>query len=304
MSGSIVTWNIGLLHELRSDVIGRRLGLVHQLLAERRPAVLLLQEAPIDALQYLRDYHIERSGSLVTLVRTSNALLSVVDRSSQEVGDSRPKFFRCTIRAHLAGLEIDVWNVHLTSRVGTTDHERARTFRDLMRAIDARRIETGRVGGAAREICGGDFNEEPFSSMFVGVDVERVLDAARRKGVDTQAVRYFNPSWSILGLTQGVAGSFYDSGRSPGPWCVFDQIWVSLPVAISESAGIIDTIGGRPLVSSSGVINPSLGSDHLPVIAFFSFENRTVGEHTFGGETRHTQRRAARTRTRAERDRP
>jgi hypothetical protein len=129
-----------------------------------------------------------------------------------------------------------------------------------------------------RTLVIGDLNLNPFESGVASADGlhavmtrqialggGRVVDGVRRKF-------FYNPMWSRFGdYSVGPAGTYYYRGTTQTVyfWNIFDQVLLRpdlLPFFRDEDLKIMARIEDVSLLSSSGLPDKSVGSDHLPIM--------------------------------------
>lgn len=83
---------------------------------------------------------------------------------------------------------------------------------------------------------------------------------------------FYNPMWSHFGDAGGTpSGTYYYSGARHREffWHIFDQVLIR-PALIdsfqNESLKILSTDGAISFLSNRGVPDPSVASDHLPIL--------------------------------------
>jgi exonuclease III len=122
----------------------------------------------------------------------------------------------------------------------------------------------------------GDFNDEPFDrSIAEQINSTRDRELARRKPREF----LYNASWRHLGEAtphpgdpsspSGAGTYFYRRGGPFTRWYTFDQVLVSASFLTAPGWQLDESLTGPfrlpQLVSS--IMNPSVPSDHLPVVA-------------------------------------
>lgn len=168
---------------------------------------------------------------------------------------------------------------HLPSRLH-------RTLEDLNFNATRLRVyieETEEEVGHTRTVIIGDLNMNPFDSGvtsaegFHGVMSRRVAERRQRR-VGGQPRRFFyNPMWSRLGDESiGPPGSYYYNNSSQVNyfWHTFDQVLIRpelLPHFRNENLRVLTQVGTRSLLTTNGLPDSSVASDHLPLLLSLNF---------------------------------
>jgi hypothetical protein len=175
--------------------------------------------------------------------------------------------------------EILVVGAHLPSQMHSTVGDIAQECRLLSGHI--RRIEAS--VGHSRTVLLGDLNLNPFDEGLVqtaGLHAvgSRRTALRRSRVVDECAYSFFyNPMWAHLGDRDGdFAGTYFykGSGHATFFWNIFDHVLLrpDLIQAFShDQVQIITTAGVHKLIRPNGRPNPTIGSDHLPVLLQLDF---------------------------------
>ncbi|MDB6000735.1 MAG: Endonuclease/exonuclease/phosphatase [Rhizobacter sp.] len=158
---------------------------------------------------------------------------------------------------------------HLRSKLYFSAHDK------LLEACEFRQqIESAeRAVGHQRTVIVGDLNMNPFDPGVTGAAALnavscRVIAAGKPRTVSNRQHPFFyNPSWNLLGDSDGNPGTYYDrpTGYVSDYWNVFDQVPVR-PSLIErfdlKSMKVLKMAGEQALVSKGG--KPKM-SDHLPL---------------------------------------
>lgn len=132
--------------------------------------------------------------------------------------------------------------------------------------------------GHERTIIIGDLNMNPFDKGVVAADaIHGVMDKAIAAKVARQVngVRqkfFYNPMWKFMGDdSDGPPGSYFynTTGQISYFWNTFDQVLIRpslIKSLLSEELKIITKIGDQSLLTEGGRPDPSIGSDHLPIV--------------------------------------
>jgi len=131
--------------------------------------------------------------------------------------------------------------------------------------------------GHRRTILVGDLNMNPFEDGLIsaiGLHAVSSKNIAIRNSRIVQGREYqffYNPMWGLFGDgSPGPPGTFYYHGSEQITffWNIFDQVLIR-PDLIKQFdntvLSIITTDGEFSFLTSSGLPNGSLGSDHLPI---------------------------------------
>jgi hypothetical protein len=130
----------------------------------------------------------------------------------------------------------------------------------------------------SRTILVGDFNMNPFEHGLVsaiGFNAVMSRGTANKKNRTVQGEKYpffYNPMWNYFGdETPGPPGTYYYnvSEHIGYFWNIFDQVLIRpelLPCIDKNFIQILDSDGTKSFLSSQGVPNSSIVSDHLPIL--------------------------------------
>jgi hypothetical protein len=169
--------------------------------------------------------------------------------------------------------------VHFPSKLFWNDGSQALECTEFARTI----IEVESEVGHDRTVLVGDLNMNPFESGMVGavgLNATMVRERALREFRVVQGRQYpffYNPMWGHFGdRDPNPAGTYYrDSGQHVNYyWNMFDQVLIRpslLGMFPADGVEIVTHAGRTPLLTSSGVSNRAIGSDHLPLL--FTLEN-------------------------------
>ncbi len=132
--------------------------------------------------------------------------------------------------------------------------------------------------GHGRTVLVGDFNMNPFEAgMVSAIGLNAVMTRAlaerqQRKVQDREYPFFYNPMWGHFGdASEGPPGTYYNrrSEHVVYFWNMFDQVLIRpalLSIFRNEELKILSAIGERSLVTTRGVPDRSVGSDHLPIL--------------------------------------
>ena len=132
--------------------------------------------------------------------------------------------------------------------------------------------------GHARTVLVGDFNMNPFEAglvMATGVHAVMTRALAERGQRVVQERKYpffYNPMWGHFGDTgDSPAGTYYyrSSEHVAYFWNMFDQVLIRpalLSMFRNEELKILSAVGDKSLITTRGVPNRAVGSDHLPIL--------------------------------------
>lgn len=183
---------------------------------------------------------------------------------------------RMTIR-HLAlpGLKDVLLGVlHLPSKLYWRDASQSSECYEVSRMIQETELQVGH----SRTILVGDFNMNPFEEGFVsavGLNAVMCKGIAQREARTVQGKLYpffYNPMWSHIGdETPGPPGTYYRSSSEHVNyfWNAFDQVLVRphlLRYLDRDFVEVLKSDGVRPLLTTNGLPDSSLASDHLPIL--------------------------------------
>jgi hypothetical protein len=167
--------------------------------------------------------------------------------------------------------------LHFQSKVhweGEDQYDEAQVLANYIRSVETSE-------GHSRTVVFGDFNMNPFergmvsSHGFHGVMTRLLASEGSRTVAGNEYPYLYNPMWGCLGdRTAGPAGSHFARISAPLSyfWNTFDQVLIrpALLHAFPGNVKLVDSIGGRSLISDNGKIDAEFGTDHLPL--FFSLD--------------------------------
>lgn len=131
--------------------------------------------------------------------------------------------------------------------------------------------------GHFRTVLVGDLNMNPFEDGVVsanglhGVMSRNIAEKGTRVVQRKEYPFFYNPMWGLFGdATPGPPGTYYHS-RSEHKvffWNIFDQILIRpdlLPLFSNEDLEMVTSDGDTSFLSSQGVPDANIASDHLPI---------------------------------------
>ncbi|MEW5801928.1 MAG: hypothetical protein AB1847_07455 [bacterium] len=164
--------------------------------------------------------------------------------------------------------------IHFSSKLHWCNDSQSFECVELARTIKEAEEEVGH----SRTVLIGDFNMNPFESGVVSANgLHAVMSryAAKKK---TRVVNrreypfFYNPMWSLFGdMSPGPPGTYYfsKSVQKVFFWNMFDQVLIRpdlLDLFSNEELKILDSDGNKSLLSSRGVPDAKVVSDHLPIL--------------------------------------
>ena len=130
----------------------------------------------------------------------------------------------------------------------------------------------------SRTLLVGDLNMNPFEDGVVSANgLHSVMSrhiAEKRKRVvqEREYLFFYNPMWNLFGdATPGPPGTYYYSSKSEHKvffWNMFDQVLIRpdlLSLFSNENLEILTSDGNTSFLSSQGVPDANVASDHLPI---------------------------------------
>ena len=162
---------------------------------------------------------------------------------------------------------------HFPGKLHWSDSSQAFGSVELANSI---RLAEKRVGHS-RTILVGDLNMNPFENGVVSANglhgvMSRHIAEKRARVVQAKEYPFFyNPMWSLLGdATPGPPGTYYYSKSEHKVffWNMFDQVLIRpelLSLFSNEDLEILTFDGGTSFLSSQGVPDANIASDHLPL---------------------------------------
>lgn len=136
--------------------------------------------------------------------------------------------------------------------------------------------------GHFRTVLVGDLNMNPFEAGVVsaaglhGVMSRRIVEGGARVVQNRKWLFFYNPMWSLLGdASPGPPGTYYyrSSEYVVFFWNMFDQVLIRpelLHLFNSEDLEILQSDGDISFLSSRGLPDRDVASDHLPI--FFKLD--------------------------------
>ena len=276
---TLLQWNMGVFEEGTSAAAElRRAELLGDLVEDRRPDVIAVQEAPRTRVARLlrdRGYEIDAP---------RHRLLTAWHARKWAATVQQPFAYERVSALVLRRLDDDgggplvlVCNVHAPSRLRKSPEQIEEKLGDLVREIQSYRSNPDT--GSFAEVIVGDFNLDPHRSILQSKSglggcrshrhVAGQERARRRDGLVNERTRaLYNPSWQLSGGIEEPLGTYYYTGDIGSPWFVYDQALFSTDlVAGPVTAEVVARVGGRDLLTSRvRKPNPDVGSDHLPVV--------------------------------------
>ena len=167
---------------------------------------------------------------------------------------------------------------HFPSKLHWSDSSQAFGSVELANSI---RLAEKRAGHS-RTILVGDLNMNPFEDGVISANglhgiMSRHIAEKRTRVVQTKEYPFFyNPMWNLLGdTTPGPPGTYYYRKSEPIVffWNMFDQVLIRpdlLPLFSNKDLKILTSDGDTSFLSSQGVPDANIASDHLPIL--FKFE--------------------------------
>jgi len=132
--------------------------------------------------------------------------------------------------------------------------------------------------GHSRTVLVGDLNMNPFDDGVVsanGFNAVMTRHIAERKSRIVQNREYpffYNPMWSLFGDgSPGSPGTYYynSSEHKNFFWNIFDQVLIRpdlLSCFRNEELKILDSDGNTSFITSNGIPDDRIVSDHLPIL--------------------------------------
>jgi vacuolar-type H+-ATPase subunit F/Vma7 len=139
--------------------------------------------------------------------------------------------------------------------------------------------------GHCRTLLVGDLNMNPFEPGIIAANglhaiMSRRIAERHSRYVDGVSYPFFyNPMWGRFGdSTQGPPGTYHygPTGYNSHFWNIFDQILLRpslLPFFNDDQLQIISQIGTVKLIDEDDIPDPSIASDHLPVVFRLNVNN-------------------------------
>ncbi len=132
--------------------------------------------------------------------------------------------------------------------------------------------------GHTRTVLVGDLNMNPFEVGVVsshglhGMMTRQIAARETRTVLGRDHMFFYNPMWGHFGdALDGPPGTYYDARGEPVTyfWNMFDQVLIrpALLEAFDNShLRIVDSDGVDSLLTSAGLPDRAVGSDHLPIV--------------------------------------
>lgn len=250
--------------------------------------VNLVREHNVDVLMLVEYYPSTINSRLSTLLLNHG----LVRRSTPERFGlfSRPIYRMNRLPVAAVGDRVELWEwtsdtntearfalVHGLDRINNNDGTRRVFFRRVVDAIRQREINSHR-----RSIIVGDFNASPFESAVLSSDGLHAI-GIRRNGTSTNRhVRwgdekedfFYNPMWRKYGhaasMEAGMATHYWQNSQAGELfWHMLDQV-VIRPEEDSrfpeDQLNVVNCVGTVTLLTPIGTPDPTVGSDHLPIV--------------------------------------
>jgi endonuclease/exonuclease/phosphatase family metal-dependent hydrolase len=168
---------------------------------------------------------------------------------------------------------------HLPSKLHFSDDSLIFECTNLARMI----ADEERTVGHKRTILLGDLNVNPFETGMVGTGglhsvMSRSVALKRTRTVQAREYDFFyNPMWSHFGdRGDSESGTYYYESAEHVVyfWNMFDQVLIRpelLDGFDSSTVRIVNSVSGTSLLRGDGRPDPTVGSDHLPILADLDF---------------------------------
>jgi endonuclease/exonuclease/phosphatase (EEP) superfamily protein YafD len=249
--------------------------LVTELAEIHQVDVLILAECEIPA-SVMQGALNQNPGSIFHLTDSECEQIVIYTRFSSEFLQKQLDDSRLTIRRlSLPGSEeILLAALHHPSKLHWNDASQSAECYRVSSTIRGVEEEVGH----RRTVLVGDFNMNPFEDAIIAgawlnaVMARMVAARGTRTVLAHEYPFFYNPMWGHFGdAIEGPSGTFYD-GRSEHVtyfWNMFDQVLIRpalLSIFRNEELKILSAIGERSLVTTRGVPDRSVGSDHLPIL--------------------------------------
>ncbi|HLG17224.1 MAG TPA: hypothetical protein VJH03_22425 [Blastocatellia bacterium] len=259
-------WN---LNKKRLEELVASLAEVHEV------DVLILTECEVPAHSMLEVLN-RRAGAKFHLTDSQCAEIVIYTKFSPEFLRKKCDSGRLTIRRlRLPGSEeILLAAVHHPSKLYWKDGsqsfecvELSHTIRMMEEAVRHRRT-----------VLVGDFNMNPFEEGMIAANglnavMARMIAARESRTVQESEYPFFyNPMWGHFGdAVDGPSGTFYrgSSEHIAYFWHMFDQVLIRpelLGIFRNEDLKILSGIEKRSFLTSRGLPDASVASDHLPIL--------------------------------------
>lgn len=254
--------------------------LVRLLIADHAPDVLLLAECvmPIDVLLLAINgnnalvYHLSAE-PLTMLVPNRVLILSRLPRSAMRVlvGNNEVAIRRIK---PLFGEELLLLGMHLSSKRNLDSREQA-FYATRLRTLIATAEDKAKH---ERTVVMGDLNMDPFEDGVTGSEsLHAVMDkriALKKARVVKREKRlfFYNPMWSKMGdNSTGPPGTYYFAASGPmaNYWYTYDQVLIRPDLLLNfkeENLTVLVSAGAVPLLTTAGIPDTKIASDHLPIL--------------------------------------
>ena len=131
--------------------------------------------------------------------------------------------------------------------------------------------------GHTRTVLVGDLNMNPFEDGVVSstglhaVMTRKIAEKKSRIVQDNEYLYFYNPMWSLFGDgSKGPPGTYYyyKAEHKVYFWNIFDQVLLRpdlIDFFSNDDLMILDSDGKNVLLSSQGIPDINVASDHLPI---------------------------------------
>jgi hypothetical protein len=162
---------------------------------------------------------------------------------------------------------------HFPSKLRWSNESQAFECVELVNSI---RMVENQVGHSRTALV-GDLNMNPFedgvvSTIGLNAVMSRLIASRRVRVVRAKEWPFFyNPMWSLFGdASPGPPGTYYYSGTEHKTyfWNMFDQVLIRpalLDLFSNQDLRIVETDGKKSFLSSDGLPDINIASDHLPI---------------------------------------
>jgi len=172
------------------------------------------------------------------------------------------------------GIEVLLVAAHFSSKLYQESDDQGLTATRFARTIEEQENHVGH----RRTVVVGDLNMNPFEIGIVGaealhavMDKKTALKISRIVSGESRLF-FYNPMWGRLGDgSKGPPGTYYrQSNRQVNYfWNTYDQVLIR-PELISrfrdDDFRVLTTAGVTSLVTSDGIPDVAVSSDHLPIL--------------------------------------
>jgi len=134
------------------------------------------------------------------------------------------------------------------------------------------------TAGHNRTVLVGDLNMSPFEKGVIGAFglhavMSRIVAGKRKRIVQkTESQFFYNPMWRLFGNSAyGPLGTYYRHSSKPNEyfWYIFDQVLIRpdlLDRFDDEDLELLTSDGTTSFISSDGIPDANIASDHLPIL--------------------------------------